>query len=122
MRCEGLSIHFSEVNIQNTPVVCPKAVRLHGGSPLKTDVTRVRAVKVMLYVHENLTFILTKIRRVNIQKTYRFKTNMKTKYMVGNINKANMKMLAERDLLSIIIRRGRRREKRKPSVWVRQVS
>ena len=41
--------------------------------------------------------------------------------MVGNINKANMKILAEADLLLIIILRGRRREKRKPRVWVRQV-
>ena len=41
--------------------------------------------------------------------------------MVGNINNAKMKMLAERDLLLIIILRGRKREKRKPRVWVRQV-
>ena len=41
--------------------------------------------------------------------------------MDGNINKANMKILAEADLLLIIILRGRRREKRKPRVWVRQV-
>ena len=121
MRCEGLSIHFSEVNIQNICVVCPKAVILHGGPPLKTAVTRVRAVKVTLYVHENLTFKLTKNRRVNIQKTYRFKINKKMKYMVRNINKANMKLLAERDLLLIKILRGRRREKRKPRVWVRQL-
>ena len=78
-------------------------------------------MKVTLYVLENLTFKLTKNRRVNIQKTYRLKTNRKIKYMVGNINKANMKILAEADLLLIIILRGRRREKRKPRVWVRQV-
>ena len=41
--------------------------------------------------------------------------------MVGNINNAKMKMLAERDLLLMIILRGRKREERKPSVWVRQV-
>ena len=41
--------------------------------------------------------------------------------MVGNINNAKMKMLAERDLLLIIILRGRKREKRKPRVWMRQV-
>ena len=41
--------------------------------------------------------------------------------MVGNINKVNIKMVAERDWLLIIILRGRRREKRKPRVWVRQV-
>ena len=38
--------------------------------------------------------------------------------MVGNINKVNIKM---RDLLLIIILRGRKREKRKPRVWMRQV-
>ena len=76
----------------------------------------------MLYIHENLTFKLTKSRCVNNQKTLRFKTYSKIKYMVGNINKAKMKMVAERDLLLIIILRGRRREKRKPRVWVRQVS
>ena len=55
-------------------------------------------------------------------KTLRLKTtNSKTKYIVGNINRAKMKMLAERDLLLIIILTGRRREKRKPRVWVRQV-
>ena len=41
--------------------------------------------------------------------------------MVGNINNAKMKMLAERDLLLIIILRERKREQRKPRVWVRQV-
>ena len=74
-----------------------------------------------LYVQENLTFKLTKNRRVNFQKTLRLKVNSKIKYMVGSISKAKMKMLAERDLLLIIILRRRRREKRKPSVRVRQV-
>ena len=41
--------------------------------------------------------------------------------MVGNINNAKIKMLAERDLLLVITLRGRKREKRKPRVWVRQV-
>ena len=41
--------------------------------------------------------------------------------MVGNINDAKMTMLAERDLLLIIILRGTKREKRKPRVWVRKV-
>ena len=41
--------------------------------------------------------------------------------MVGNINNAKMKILAERDLLLIITLRERKREKRKPRVWVRQV-
>ena len=41
--------------------------------------------------------------------------------MVGNINNAKMKMLAERDLLLMIILRGRKREKRNPRVWVRHV-
>ena len=41
--------------------------------------------------------------------------------MVGNINKAKMKMLEESDLLLIIILRRRRREKRKPKVGVGQV-
>ena len=41
--------------------------------------------------------------------------------MAGNINNAKMKMLAERDLLLIIILRERKREQRKPRVWVRQV-
>ena len=50
-------------------VVYPEAVTLYGGFRLKTAVARVRAVKVTLYVHENLTFKLTKNRRVNIQKT-----------------------------------------------------
>ena len=72
-----------EINIQNIREVYPKAVILCGGSLLWKTVTRVRAVKVTLYVHENLTFKLTKNRRVNIQKTLRFKTNIKIKYMVG---------------------------------------
>ena len=71
-----------------------------------------RAVKVTLYVHENFTFKLTKYRRVNIQKTLRLETNSKIKLMVGNINKAKMKMLAERDWLLIKILRGRRKEKK----------
>ena len=58
---------------------------MYGDSPLKKAVTRERVVKVLLYVHENLTFKLRKNRRVNIQKTLRFKTNSKVKYMVGNI-------------------------------------
>ena len=41
--------------------------------------------------------------------------------MVGNINNAKMKMLAERVYLLITILRGRKREKRKPRVWVREV-
>ena len=58
---------------------------MYGDSPLKKAVTRERVVKVLLYDHENLTFKLRKNRRVNIQKTLRFKTNSKIKYMVGNI-------------------------------------
>ena len=61
-----------------------------------------------------MTFQLTKGRHVIIQKTLRLKTKSKMKYMVGDINKAKMKMLAERDLLSIIILRGRRTRKTKP--------
>ena len=69
-----------------------------------------------------LTFKLTKNRHANIPKTLKLKTtNSKIKYMVGNINRAKLKMLAERDLLLIKILRGRRREKRKPRVWVRQI-
>ena len=86
---------------------------LDGGFPLKKAVTHVRPVKITLFDHENLTFKLTKSRRVNIQKTLRLKTNSKIKYTDGNINKAKTKMLAERDLLLIIILRGRRRENRK---------
>ena len=97
------------------------AVISNCGTPLKTAVTPVRALKVTLYVLENLTFKLTKNRRVNIQKRYRFKTNRKIKYIVGNIKKANMKMLAERDFSLIIILR-RRREKRKSRVWVGHVN
>ena len=85
MFCEGPSIHFSEINIQNIGVVYPKAVILYGDSLLKKAVMRVRAVKVTLYTHENLTFKLTKTRRGNIQKTLRFKTNSKIKYMLGNL-------------------------------------
>ena len=79
-------------------MVYPKALILYGGFPFKKGPTRVRVVKVTLYVHENLTFALPKYRRVNIQKILRFKTNSKLKYMVGNINKAKMKILTERDL------------------------
>ena len=79
---------------------------------MEKTVTRVRAVKVTLYVHENLTFKLTKYRRANIQKTLRLETNSKIKLMVGNINKAKMKMLAERDWLLIKILIGRRKEKK----------
>ena len=70
-------------------------------------------MKVTLYVHENLTFKLTKYGRVNIHKTLRLKTNGKIKFMVGNINKAKMKMLAERDWVLIKIVRGRRKERKK---------
>ena len=72
-----------------------------------------RAVKVTLYVHENFTFKLTKHGRVNIQKTLRLETNSKIKLMVGNINKAKMKMLAERYWFLIKILRGRRKERKK---------
>ena len=73
-------------------------------------------MKVTLYVHENFTFKLTKHGRVNIHKTLRLKTNSKVKFMVGNINKAKMKMLAERDWLLLKILRGRRKEEKKPRV------
>ena len=66
----------------------------------------------MLYVHENFTFKLTKYRSVNIQKTLRLETNRKIKLMVGNIIKAKLKMMAERDWLLIKILRGRRKEKK----------
>ena len=69
-------------------------------------------MKVTLYVHENFTFKLTKYRRGNIQKTLRLETNGKIKLMVGNINKAKMKKMAERDWLLIKILRGRRKEKK----------
>ena len=115
MRCEGLSIHFSEINIQNISVVYPKAVILDRGFQLKKAVTHVRKVNVTLYVHENLTFKLTKNRRVNILKILILKTaNSKIKYMVGNINRAKMKMQAERDLLLIIIPRGEEERKENP--------
>ena len=42
--------------------------------------------------------------------------------MDGNIKKAKTKMLAERDLLFIIILRGRRRENRKPRVCNRSIT
>ena len=74
-----------EINIQNIGVVYPKAVILYGDSLLKKAVMRVRAVKVTMYTHENLTFKLTKTRRGNIQKTLRFKRNSKIKYMLGNL-------------------------------------
>ena len=41
--------------------------------------------------------------------------------MVENINKAKMKMLAKRDFSLIKILSGRRREKKTPRVWVKQV-
>ena len=69
-------------------------------------------MKVTLYVHENFTFKLTKHGRVNIQKTLRLETKSKIKFMVGNINKAKMKTLAEKDWLLIKILRGRRKEKK----------
>ena len=75
LHCEDLSIHFSEINIQNIRVVYPKAVILYGGFPLKKAVTRITAVKVLPYVYKNLTFILTKNRHLNVQKTLRFKAN-----------------------------------------------
>ena len=68
--------------------------------------------------YENLRFKLRKNRRLNTQKTLRFKVNSKIKYIVENINKAKIKRLTERDLLLIMILRERRREKRKPRVWV----
>ena len=43
-----------------------------------------------------MTFKLTKYGRINIQKILRLKANKEIKYMVGNINRAKMKMLAER--------------------------
>ena len=70
-----------------------EALILYGGFLFKKGAMRVRTVKVTLYVYENLTFPLTKHSLVNIQKILRFKTNSKLKYMVGNINKAKMKML-----------------------------
>ena len=73
-------------------------------------------MKVTLYVHENLTFKLTKYGRVNIHKTLRLKTNGKIKFMVGNINKA--KMMAERVWMLIKIQRGRRKEKKKARVSI----
>ena len=83
---------------------------------IKEAVTRVRTVKVTLYAHENLTFLLTKNRLVNIQTISKFKTNEKIKYMVGNIINAKIKMRAERDLLLLIILRMRRREKENSQV------
>ena len=74
-----------EINIQNIGVVYPKAVILYGDSLFKKAVMRVRAVKVTMYTHENLTFKLTKTRRGNTQKTLRFKRNSKIKYMLGNL-------------------------------------
>ena len=83
---------------------------------IKEAVTRVRTVKATLYAHENLTFLLTKNRLVNIQTISKFKTNEKIKYMVGNIINAKIKMRAERDLLLLIILRMRRREKENSQV------
>ena len=40
--------------------------------------------------------------------------------MVGNINKAKMKMFTDKDLLLVIILRKRRKEKRKPQLWVKK--
>ena len=55
-------------------------------------------MKVTLYVHENSTFKLTRNKRVNILKTLKLKTTSnKIKYIVGNINRAKLKILAERD-------------------------
>ena len=73
-------------------------------------------MEVTLYVHENFTFKLTKHGRVNIRKTLRLETKSKKHFMVRNISKAKMKTLAERDWLLIKILRGKRKEKKKPSV------
>ena len=67
-------------------------------------------MKVTLYVHENFTYILTKCGRANFHKTLRLKTNSKIKFMVGNITKAKMKMLAERERL--VIDKNPKREKK----------
>ena len=114
MRCEDFSIHFLEIHIQNISILYPKAVILDGGFPLKKAVTHVRSVKVTLYVYENLTFRLTKSRRVNFQQTLRLKTIslLLYGYMVGNINKAKMDALAERDLSLIYPKRQKKREKK----------
>ena len=61
LHCEGLPIHFSEINIQNIRVAYSKVLILYGGLALKKVVTRLRTVKVMLYAHEKLTFPLKKI-------------------------------------------------------------
>ena len=73
-------------------------------------------MKVTLYVHENFTFKLTKYGHVNIQKTLRWETNSKIKFMVGNVSKAKMKILTERDWLFIKILSGRRKEKKKTRI------
>ena len=94
-----------------------------GGFLLKEAVTRVRTslrYLLNLQAHEKLTFLLTRNRRVNIRKIWRFKRNRKIKYVVGNIINANVKMPTESHLLLLIILRSRRREKRKPEVWVKQ--
>ena len=90
------------------------AVILYSGFPLKKAATRVSVVKVTLYFHENLIFKSTKNRRVNIQKTLRFKTNSKIQYMVRNINQAKMKKLAERERFVIDnnSKRDKKREKK----------
>ena len=61
------------------------ALILYGGFPLKEAITRLRAVKIMLYAHDNLA--LTQNRRVRIQKILTFKTSSKLKFIFGNIAK-----------------------------------
>ena len=51
-------------------MVYPKALILYGGFRFKKNVTRVRAVKITLQVYENLTFLLTKYRCINIEKIF----------------------------------------------------
>ena len=107
----------------NYPYPCGASKGSDGGFLLKEAVTRVRTslrYLVTLQAHEKLTFLLTRNRRVNIRKILRFKRNRKIKYVVGNIINANIKMPTESDLLLLIILRSRRREKRKPKVWVKQ--
>ena len=69
-------------------------------------------MKVTLYVHENLTFKLTKNRRVNIRKTLILKAKSKINCMDGNINKAKTKMLAERFVIDNNPKREKKREQK----------
>ena len=94
-----------EINFQNIRVVYPKTV--------------IFSIKENCYSRKSresyaLRSWVTKHGRVNIQKTLRLETKSKKKFMVGNINKAKMKTLAERDWLLIKILRGRRQEKKNP--------